>query len=230
MALKFENVDILDALESIMKIHTQHYQEDFELDRGLIQSLSVAEDKESRRLLWMSRPNGTYCLSERSVHIQDSPANKIWMFYQEQTSDPILAYALHLKGQQDGKILGDIVQLDYRTHAQRLKQLTCPIGQAVLSFSDGTVICVPYKGYRKQIQELSPLHGTIQSVGFAPESQQELDAILRRERFKREYHATPGNIQEHIAKLKKQSVKKQLKSTAPPAASGKQNHSRGDER
>ncbi len=221
MALKFENVDILDALESIMKIHTQNYQEDFDLDRSLIQSLSKAENKESRRLLWMSRPHGTYCLSERNVHLQDSHANKVWMYYMEQTSDPILAYALHLKGQQDGKILGDIVQLDYRTHAQRVKQLTCPIAQAVLSFADGTVACVPYKGYRKQIQELSPIHGTIQAVGFAPESERELDAILRRERSKREHHATPGDMQKHIAGLKKQSVKKQLKTASAPVTSVK---------
>ena len=35
--MKFENIDLVDALRRIMDIHTQNYKEDFELDAGLLQ-------------------------------------------------------------------------------------------------------------------------------------------------------------------------------------------------
>ena len=61
--MKFENIDLVDALRRIMDIHTQNYKEDFELDAGLLHSLAGSQYPEDKRLLWMSRPNGTYPVS-----------------------------------------------------------------------------------------------------------------------------------------------------------------------
>lgn len=93
MGVKFEDMDILDALGKIMELHTKHYKDDFDLDKELLAKLAVSEHTEDRRVLWMSRPCGTYTLRERDVYLQDSHENKIWNFYHEQTNDPILAYA-----------------------------------------------------------------------------------------------------------------------------------------
>ena len=90
--MKFENIDLVDALRRIMDIHTQNYKEDFELDAGLLHSLAASQSSEDKHLLWMSRPNGTYLLPEREVYVEDSYENKVWEFYHEQTRDPILAY------------------------------------------------------------------------------------------------------------------------------------------
>ena len=83
MGVKFEDMDILDALGKIMELHTKHYKDDFNLDKELIAKLAVSEHTEDRRLLWMSRPCGTYTLRERDVYLQDSHENKIWNFYHE---------------------------------------------------------------------------------------------------------------------------------------------------
>lgn len=91
MGTKFEGVDILDFLGQVVELHTQHYKEDFDVDKELIQKVALSGEPEERRLLWMSRPCGTYCLSEREVYLQESNENKVWMFYHEQTNDPILA-------------------------------------------------------------------------------------------------------------------------------------------
>lgn len=103
--MKFENIDLVDALRRIMDIHTQNYKEDFELDAGLLHSLAASQSSEDKHLLWMSRPNGTYLLPEREVYVEDSYENKVWEFYHEQTRDPILAYAVEIKG-----VEGDIVR------------------------------------------------------------------------------------------------------------------------
>src|SRR5699024_12731898 len=122
---KFEGVDVLDCLGQVVELHTQHYKEDFDMDKELIQNLARNMQPEKCNLLWMSRPCGTYCLSEREVYLQDSNENKVWMFYHEQANDPILAYALTLDGLQDGKVTGTIYLLDYPSHVERVKW--CPV-------------------------------------------------------------------------------------------------------
>ena len=151
-AARFEGVDILDSLGQIMELHTQHYKDDFDMDKELIQNLVLSGEPEDRRLLWMSRPCGTYTLREWEVYLEGSHANKVWRFYHEQTKDPILAYALSVKDVKDGKVTGTIYPLDYGTHVERVKSLTCPIGKVAVAFEDGTNftltppmwrICVP---------------------------------------------------------------------------------------
>lgn len=104
--LKFEDVDILHTLAQIVEIHTKHYREDFDQDKELIRHMAESPEREDRNLLWMSRTCGTYCLSEREIYLQGSSSNRIWNYYHEQTNDTILAYALQLKGVQDGKVTG----------------------------------------------------------------------------------------------------------------------------
>ena len=125
--MKFENIDLVDALRRIMDIHTQNYKEDFELDAGLLHSLAASQSSEDKHLLWMSRPNGTYLLPEREVYVEDSYENKVWEFYHEQTRDPILAYAVEIKGIEGDTVRGNLIELDYAAHVERMKKLTVPV-------------------------------------------------------------------------------------------------------
>lgn len=128
--VRFEDVDLLGALSRIVDLHTQHYKEDFDLDKELISKLAVSDRSEDKQLLWMSRPCGTYTLREREVYLDGSHENKVWRFYQEQTNDPVLAYAISLKEVRDGKIFGDSNKdkLDLQTvqqteHEEKLRSI-----------------------------------------------------------------------------------------------------------
>lgn len=211
-AVRFEGVDILDALGQIMELHTQHFKQDFDLDKELIPKLAVSADPEDRRLLWMSRPCGTYTLRERETYLDGSYENSVWKYYYEQSKDPVLAYALSIKGIQDGKVMGNIYPLDYPDHVERVKLLTCPIEKVTVTFEDGAVVTLPYQTRRQFINELSPEHGTPKFMRYEPESERELAMILKRERFKRSYQVKPSNIKEYIDGLKKSTVRGQLKS------------------
>ena len=205
VAVRFEGVDILDSLEQIMELHTQHYKDDFDLDKELIPKLAVSGEPEDRHLLWLSRPCGTYTLREWEVYLEGSHANKVWKFYHEQTKDPVLVYALSIKEVQDGKVIGNIYPLDYAEHVERVKLLTCPIGKVAVLFEDGARIKIPYQ---------NP-----QSITGLPESEQELAIILKRERLKRSYHATNGDIKEYIDGLRKGTLRGKLKETRTAATS-----------
>jgi len=211
MGVKFEGVDVLDFLGQIADLHTQHYKDDFEMDKELIPKLALSGELEDRHLLWMSRTCGTYTLREREVYLEGSYANNVWRFYHEQTKDPILAYALSVKDVQDGKVTGNIYPLHYRQHVERVKSLTCPIEKVAVAFEDGANIIIPYQNRRRLINELVLAHGNPKTMTDLPESERELAVILKRERFKRSYYAKPGNVQEYMEKLKKASMRGRIK-------------------
>ena len=56
---RFENVDVLAALDQLMRQNTAFYRNDFEIDKEIIGGGAAASDKaEDKTLLWMSRPSG----------------------------------------------------------------------------------------------------------------------------------------------------------------------------
>ena len=197
--MKFENIDLVDALRRIMDIHTQNYKEDFELDAGLLHSLAGSQSPEDKHLLWMSRPNGTYLLPEREVYVEDSYENKVWEFYHEQTRDPILAYAVEIKGVEGDTVRGNLIELDYAAHVERMQKLTVPVETVAVTFKDDATFYLPFRSYRREAIPLEEKHGEVVSVSYLPENATELDMILRRERFKTSFHAKTGSIEDHIA-------------------------------
>ena len=156
--MKFENIDLVDALRRIMDIHTQNYKEDFELDAGLLHSLAGSQSPEDKHLLWMSRPNGTYLLPEREVYVEDSYENKVWEFYHEQTRDPILAYAVEIKGVEGDTVRGNLIELDYAAHVERMQKLTVPVETVAVSFKDDATFYLPFRSYRREAIPLEEKH------------------------------------------------------------------------
>ena len=118
---KFENVDVIASLEAIMKQNTAFYQSDFEIDKRILREAASRPAAEEKRLLWFSRPSGTCCFRERDVFLKDTRQHNTWRFYGEQTRDKILAYAVELTGIVNGKIKGNLYELDYARHYERVK-------------------------------------------------------------------------------------------------------------
>ena len=205
--MKFENIDIIESLRRVMDIHTEHYKEDFELDAKLLRELAALPYSEDKQLLWMSRPNGTYLLREREVYVEDSPENKIWEFYHEQTSDPIIAFAVKITGTEDGVVKGNLIELDYAAHVERLQKLTVTVEKVTVTFPDDSTQYVPFKSSRRDIAALKEKYGEPKSIAYLPESEDELAMILRRERFKADYHSKPGDFNAYIRDLAKQHDK-----------------------
>lgn len=76
--------------------------------------------------MWFCRPSGTHCFRERDVFLKDTAPHNTWRFYMEQTSDRVLAYAIELTGTERGKIKGNLYELDYAKHYERVKEKELP--------------------------------------------------------------------------------------------------------
>ena len=86
---KFENMDVIAALEAIMHQNTAYYQSDFAFDIKMLREAARSDQPEDKLLLWLSRPSGTFCFRERDVLLKDTQAYNTWKFCGEQThADP----------------------------------------------------------------------------------------------------------------------------------------------
>ncbi len=194
---KFEDVDVLASLEAILKQNTGFYQSDFDIDKQIIAEKAASPNKEDKTLLWLSRPSGTYCFRERDVFISDTAPNNTWRFYKEQTRDHILAYAVELTGVQDGKIKGNLYELDYEKHYERVKNNTLAAGTVTLVYEHGTreqPADRRFDGYP------DPQLGKFERFEVQPKDPEALQSLLREEKESWE-KLKPGDFKEHIAAL-----------------------------
>lgn len=134
---RFDNVDVFASLNALMRQNTGFYQSDLEIDKEIIARAAASPDAADKTLLWLSRPSGTYCFKERDVFLKDTGPHNTWRFHKEQTRDRILAYAIELTGVEDGKIRGNLYELDYAQHYQRVKEQAVPADMVRLTYAYG---------------------------------------------------------------------------------------------
>lgn len=141
---KFINCDVLSVLGEIMRHNTEHWQEDFDIDKEILSDAAEENDKTDKRFLWMSRSCGTHCLKEKDVYLRDTSPHNAWRFYDEQTNDKVIAYAVELDGFKDGVLKGDLYELDYHASADNIRRFAVPIEKVKLYCNDGSEMVLLY--------------------------------------------------------------------------------------
>lgn len=195
---KFENMDLFASLEAIMKQNTGFYQSDLDIDKEIIAKAAASPHREDKTLLWFCRPSGTHCFRERDVFLKDTAPHNTWRFYMEQTSDRVLAYAIELTGKERGKIKGNLYELDYSKHYERVKEKELPADTVKLIYEHG-----------ERVQEAGryfdgtpdPQLGKFERFEAVPNDPDALQSLLQEERRSRE-QLSPGDFKMHIAALR----------------------------
>ena len=195
---RFENVDVLAALEQLMRQNTAFYRNDFEIDKEIIRQAAASDRAEDKTLLWMSRPSGTYCFRERDVFLQDTRQHNTWRFYGEQTRDKILAYAVELTGIVNGKIKGNLYELDYPQHFREVVEKSLPADNYTLLYEHGERV-QPAGMYFDGNPD--PQLGKFERFEAVPNDPDALQSLLQEERRSRE-QLPPGDFKAHIAALR----------------------------
>ena len=174
---KYEDVDIIASLGAVMELNTEHYKSDFRYDMEMFMEAARHPTEENTHLLWLSRRCGTECFRERDVYLKESQASHTWAFHAT-TGDSILAYAVEITGLRDGKVMGNLYELDYRQHAAKLGQQALPIQEVSLKFEDGTETRCSYEQYNHGIYGMVAEHGKVVSRHYEPESEDALRDLL----------------------------------------------------
>jgi hypothetical protein len=140
----YHDFEVLTVLQEVVSGHVKHYQSDFDVDKKIFQNAALSDEPDDKYLLWLARPNGTHCFYERDVYVSGTHPHNSWLFYKEQTSDPVTAYAVELTGIRNGKIMGNLYELDYATHYKSVKRKSLPIATIIAKFRDGSSTEIPY--------------------------------------------------------------------------------------
>lgn len=194
---KFENVDVFASLEAIMKQNTGFFQSDLEIDKQIIAKAAASSNRDDKTLLWLCRPSGTHCFRERDVFLKDTAPHNTWRFHKEQTRDRILAYAVTLTGTENGKIKGNLYELDYAQHYERVKAKELPADKNILIYEYGRIE-QPAKEWFNG--DDNPQYGKFERFEAQPNDPEALRYLLQEERRSRD-KLTPGDFKAHIAAL-----------------------------
>ncbi|MEA5151342.1 MAG: hypothetical protein VB039_01905 [Oscillospiraceae bacterium] len=193
---KFENVDVLSALNGIMRTNTVYFQNDFDIDKKIL--LKAAEIPEKGPMLWFSRPSGTCCVSEHDVFLKGTHAHNTWKFYGEQTSDKLLAYAVELSGMKSGRLMGNLYELDYSTHWQHVRDTALQPETVAVTYEDGHTRKFPVEELRAVT---NGYYGSATAIQYEPHNQIGFQILLNQERLNRR-DLPPADISQHIASLR----------------------------
>ena len=235
---KYENVDIVAALGAVVELNTEHYKSDFKYDIEKFKEAARNPDGDNNRLLWMSRTSGTWAFPERDIYIKDTEAFNYFTGYGKLLGSPefyrpvivedrILAYAVDIKGMENGRIKGDLYELDYRDQIRQINKNAVPLHTVTATYKDGTTVTLPHKEHDAKHQNLYRQHGQLLTLIKHPQDEGALRDVVAQAREQREKDARPAvfkvRVQNPKPSIKQQIAagKKQLaadRAAAPPRA------------
>jgi len=218
---KYENVDIVAALGAVVELNTEHYKSDFKYDIEKFKAAARNPDGENNRFLWLSRQSGTWSFPERDVYIKDTEAFNYFTgygkligspeFYQHVIiDDRILAYAVNITGIENGRIKGDLYELDYRDQIRQINKNALPLHTVTAKYEDGTVLTLTNKEYDAKCERLYHQHGELQTLVKHPEDESALRAVLRQVRERREDDARPAVFKLRVKHPEQPSIKEKI--------------------
>lgn len=176
---KYENVDIIAFLEEKMKSNTEHYQSDFEYDKEIINKAANISMPGYKNLLWLSRKNGTHCMYEQLVFMEGTEANTTWKYFEGYDPKDFLAFAVEIKGKEDGVIKGNCYQLDYMAHIQEVKNKSVKVKEEIFSFEDGHEETVTFPNDYFKTKALVEKFGPPLHIYYIADEEQKLTCVLR---------------------------------------------------
>ena len=194
--IKFSNINLLDVMGRVVEKHTKHYQSDFAIDTDTLREAAVAQVQQDKSFIWLAREMGTWCLRERDVFLTETRQYNTFCFSQEQTREPVLAYAVEVKCAVDSNVIGNLYSMDYRNFYEHVKTVCLHSVSVLMRYERGELVkpVGQFNGWGDY--EL----GELQSFQFFPEDEGMLRSLLREERRKRAQF-TEGNVTDYLANL-----------------------------
>lgn len=176
----FHNVDVLSTLQKIVDQNTDFYRTDFGYDREMLTKAAESRNG-NHHFLWLSRRSGTACYPERDVYIRSTAPHNSWTYYGGSKSDHVKAFWIQVNSINEGKVMGDIAEMDYEKHLDHLCTEAFEPVEVAVSFKDPFYSrTFPYKEYNENRDSIFNRYGAMTAMEYQVENPQKLDyAIMR---------------------------------------------------
>ncbi len=138
--VKFTNIDLLVAMGSVVKAHTMFYKSDFDIDKKALTNATITPIQQDKTFIWLCRTMGTWLLRERDVFLTDTHEHNTLRFYREQTHEPILAYAVEVKYQTMGSVIGNLYSLNYDDFYSHVASVSLRSTSVLMRYERGEIV------------------------------------------------------------------------------------------
>ena len=207
---KYENVDIIAALGAVVELNTEHYKNDFQYDIDRFKEAAINPDGENNRLLWLSRHSGTECFPERDAYIIETHAHTAWIYHADGNGDSLRAYAVEITGLDNGRVMGNLHELDYKQHAAEVQNSAFHVATVSVTYKDGIDLRLPYKEWDGHRERLFNQHGEITRLRREPENEGDIQTVLKNSRAKRDKESRPAVLKAQAKTPEQPSIKQKI--------------------
>ena len=121
---RIDNVDLRETMAEIAKCNTCfHLDNDLGISIEQMERAAKLNDYTDKTLIWVSYPSGIDCYPEREVFQKDTRGyNGVLYHGFDMQSDLKIAYAVDVTGIKDGRLSGNIYEIDIREYAANVKE------------------------------------------------------------------------------------------------------------
>lgn len=197
---RIDNVDLREALHDIAKNNTVfHLEGDLGYSFGFMERAARMDDPAEKRILWVSYPSGVDCYSERQAFQKDTrDYNGIQFHGKDMRRDRKLAYAVEVTGLEDGKLTGNLFQIDLGRYADTVRQSALASQTKRLYLQNGEQITMPKAEYDDRYPLDLPKWSYDRNE---PDDPAALQGLMDKARAEREAACTPSDLWLHTSNL-----------------------------
>ena len=141
------------------------------------------------------------------MFLKDTRQHNTWRFYGEQTRDTVLAYLVELTGKEDGKLKGNLYELDYEQHFRRVIEKSVPADNYTLVYEHGER-SIPAGQYFDGNPD--PQLGKFERFEAQPNDPEALRGVLMEEQHSRE-KLRPGDFKAHVTMLHDNRIEREAR-------------------
>lgn len=121
---RIDNANLHEALRDIANTNTYfHLDFDLNISIGQMEVAQKLDDPYEKTLIWIPYPSGIDCYSENQAFIKGTREyNGLQYHANDMQSDRKLAYVVEVTGINDGKVCGNIFEIDLFSYAKMVHQ------------------------------------------------------------------------------------------------------------
>lgn len=188
---KFENIDIIESLKTIMQTRACYSQTDLDITEETLKNAAKSDSLKKQIFLWLCHAMGTSILTEHDTFIKYSKDYELFCGYARMAKGKTSAYAIEFTGSKNEILIGNLYELNCMAQYARVQKYAVEPGHTTLVYEHGEI-----QNSSNADQDL----GKFLYFKEYPDDPNILQRVLLEEKKNRDSFLA-GNITEHITAL-----------------------------
>lgn len=192
------NVDLVEALRSIVKLKVDNYQSDIVYD-----ILDLVNSKVNDYFCFMARESGTWLFEQKQVYIKDTQANITWKTYENRD---VSTYAIEITHKEDNKILGNIYEIDYQKTLEDVKLNEKEIEKVEVTFNNDNKIIFDIDDFKNNKSTIINNYGEIKETKNLIKDYFHFNLHLNKMKSQRQRKQKPIGLNDYLKDINKEKL------------------------